>query len=605
MFAEFLDRQPLSTLLAKELPGIFPTVQDRAEWAEVSRQYGAELEQVCAHYRELDYPLRTATGFLSFVWADGSRKADETPYFLRRRKLCAAVLDACVSPDRQLYAAVNGIWCICEETSWVISAHNVNAIPGAPNAADYPLPDPEKPYVDLFSAQTAMILALTYHLLKPKLDEITPMLCRRIAREIELRVLMPFMTTDDFWWMGVKRKDLNNWTPWILSNIMLSACMLPMERQRLTALLDRACRMLDRWLDVMPADGGCDEGAGYWNMAGGALLDCLQLLEEVTDGRMTFWQEPKIRNILRFPVQAEIGGGWFLNFADCDARPFLSGERLQYAGEKLSDPALRNLGVRTRGTLDGQLNDTPHFSRLLRMLFHPSCSLSPAEDRGDTWLPDLQVRVVRRGGLTLCCKGGHNGENHNHNDVGSFMLYAKDVPCIVDAGNMVYTAKTFSSERYTLWNVRGAYHSLPIIGAYEQHNGRTYTAKDVRCLEDGLSLRMEDAYPAEAGLTLLQRTLRLTENALTIHDVIALSAPQRITWVFMLRSKPEINGTKCQLGDICLELPERMYAAAEEIPITDPRMARSFPGSLWRLTVLSPEGKQWDVTFTARRDAHA
>ena len=51
MFAEFLDRQPMETLLAKELTGIFPTVQDRAEWAEVSRQYGAELEQVCAPYR--------------------------------------------------------------------------------------------------------------------------------------------------------------------------------------------------------------------------------------------------------------------------------------------------------------------------------------------------------------------------------------------------------------------------------------------------------------------------------------------------------------------------------------------------------------------------
>ena len=101
----------------------------------------------------------------------------------------------------------------------------------------------------------------------------------------------------------------------------------------------------------MPEDGGCDEGAGYWNMAGGALLDCLELLEKVTGGRMAFRQEEKIRNILRFPLRAEIGNGWFLNFADCDARPFLSGERLEAAGERLGDEALSGLGCRRRGTL--------------------------------------------------------------------------------------------------------------------------------------------------------------------------------------------------------------------------------------------------------------
>ena len=287
MFAEFLNAHPMETLLAGAPdPGI-PSAADREAWEQLPESLREELRALVRAYAGRPYPMRTASGFLAFV-RSGSRTADEAPYFQRRRKLCAAVLGCCLDPDAPLDDVIDGVWCVCEETSWVISAHNVNPVPGAPKAAEYPLPDPERPYIDLFSAQTAMILSLTARLLGGRLDQVSPLLCRRIRREISARVLRPFMETDDFWWMGVRRRDLNNWTPWILSNVMLSACLASMERGELAALLDRACRMLDRWLAVMPGDGGCDEGAGYWNMAGGSLLDCLELLERVTEGRMTF-----------------------------------------------------------------------------------------------------------------------------------------------------------------------------------------------------------------------------------------------------------------------------------------------------------------------------
>ena len=602
MFAEYLRRHPLASLLARSPDLRIPTAADRERWERISPGHSRELRELIGQYAGLPYPPRTATGFLAFV-GSGSRKADEEPYFLRRRKLCAAALACCLSEEEAPDGVIDGLWCVCEETSWVISAHNVNPIPGAPAASDYPLPDPDRPYVDLFSAQTAMILSLVRHLLRDRLDRVSPMLCERIEREISRRVLRPFMETDDFWWMGVKRRDLNNWTPWILSSIMLSACLILANASALAALLDRACRMLDGWLDAVPDDGGCDEGAGYWNMAGGALLDCLQLLEDATEGRMTFWDEPKIRAILRFPLAAEIGNGWFVNFADCDARPFLSGERLQYAGEKLRDPALFALGCRCRGTLAAQLNDTPHFIRLLRMLFHDPRQQAADVPREDVWLPDLQVRVVRRNGLTLCCKGGHNGESHNHNDVGSFMLYADGLPGIVDAGNMTYTAKTFSAERYTLWNVRAAYHNLPVVGGHEQQPGREYAAEQAQCLPDGLSLELRGAYAPEAGIRSFRRTMTLTGNGCEILDQICLTRSQPVTWVFMLRNRPEITRDALTAGSIRMTLPEEMKRAVEEIPIKDERMSRSFPGSLWRITLSAGPRDMFDMKFTVRRNS--
>ena len=240
------------------------------------------------------------------------------------------------------------------------------------------------------------------------------------------------------------------------------------------------------------------------------------------------------------------------------------------------------------------------------MLFHdPAPSDAPSDAPGgkdDTWLPDLQVRVVRRGGMTLCCKGGHNGESHNHNDVGSFMLYVDDQPEIVDAGNMVYTAKTFSDQRYTLWNVRAAYHNLPMIGKHEQQPGREYAADGVQCLPDGLALDMSKAYAADAAVDMLKRELRLTEDGLALHDQIQLAKSMPVTWVLMLRHAPSLDAGSIKAGEIELEYPPMLSPAAEEIPVEDPRMARSFPGSLWRVTLTAAADTAFDITIKARRN---
>jgi len=426
---------------------------------------------------------------------------------------------------------------------------------------------------------------------------------RRIRREIEQRVLTPFMTRDDFWWMGFIRKDLCNWTPWIISNILMAASIQWTDSLRFAQMADRACRMLDTWLDVVPQDGGCDEGTWYYNMAAGSLLDCLMLFERATDGSMTFWQNEKIRNMLSFPLKTRLENGWFVNFADCDARPYLCGERLQTAGEKLGDAALVRMGMDFRGAPSLQISDVPHFSRLLERLFHAAAPIEegPAAPR-DYYLPDLQLRVCEKDGLILCAKGGHNGESHNHNDVGSFMLYADGEPEIMDVGNMVYTAKTFIDEtRYTLFNTRSMNHNLPMIGSSEQRVGRMHRAEEVTCLSGGLALDMAAAYGKDAGVEHCFRTLMLDEGGLMLHDQIELTAQNTVTWVFMLRHEPKVR-TGCVLtGAVRLVHGKHLDVQIEEIPVTDARMAKNYPGSIWRLQLTGSAKCTHDETFTIER----
>ncbi len=607
MFAEYLNHTDLTPLLCpREGYRPFPRRQARDKWASL----GSEKREALLAWGEeakAGYPMITATQFLAFS-RSGSREAYETPYFERRRKLIGAALAECVSDDGvYMDAVIDGIWCIMEESTWVLSAHNGSDHPGAKAMNKRPLPDVSNPYVDLFAAQTAAMLADILYLLSDKLDAVSPLIVRRVKDEIERRILHPFMTHDDFWWIGLTRKDVCNWTPWILSNVIDTVLLLVDDPIRRAEIVDRALRILDRYLAVMPEDGGCDEGAGYFNMAGASLLDCLESVYLATDGQVSFYEEPHIRAIGAFPLKAHVAGRYFLNFADCDARPKLDGERIHRYGVRTQNPALADLGAWLHAQ-DVRLNpparplDTPQMHRTLLKLFAdlPQDAAAPAHETFEA-LPDLQVFTWRKGGLFAAIKGGHNAENHNHNDVGSFVVYADGEPQIVDMGNKVYTAITFGPNRYTLDNTRAMNHNVPLIGGAEQCFGRERCAQNVQADDHGAIMEIAAAYPDDAGARRLVRRLSVGEEGITLSDDVALAKAQSVTWVFMLRHQPEIRQGAARFGKLTLAFDPALTAEATEMPVTDSRMAKNFPGSLWRLTLTADAARTHSQNFTITR----
>lgn len=607
MFTEYFEIHNLRALLAPRgarLP--FPPASVRQAWEGLPAAAREELLRAGEAQHASPYPMLLATQFLAFC-RDGSRKAYEDPHFARRGKLLRAMLAECTLYDgRYVDDIVDGIWCICEESFWGVSAHNGSDHPGARPAKERPLPDVANPYIDLFAAQSAALLAWTCFLLRDTLDAVSPLVIRRVTSEIRRRVLDPFHQHDDFWWMGMIRQDVNNWTPWILSNIIAVLLLVETDEHRLAEGLTRALRMLDAYLAVMPDDGGCDEGAAYWNMAGGALLDCLELIDTATGGRVRFYDEPKIQRIGAFPLHAHIAGPYFWNFADCDAMPPLDGERVARYGALTGNTPLQALGASIAPQASSVLpKDTPETSRVLRKLFCPVAPVaasSPAAQNRRIALPNLQVWAAEREGFYVACKGGHNGENHNHNDVGSWFLYVDGQPVVIDVGNMLYTAQTFRADtRYTLFNTRSRNHNLPLIGDTEQAAGALYAAREMHMEADAVSVDIAGAYPPEAGVRTLRRCVCLPQQGLLVHDVIDLTHEQPVTWVFMLRHKPEVSASQVRTGPIHINFGGALTAMAEEFEIQDARMARNFPGSVWRLTLTAAPAVQHDICFAIHR----
>ena len=187
--------------------------------------------------------------------------------------------------------------------------------------------------------------------------------------------------------------------------------------------------------------------------------------------------------------------------------------------------------------------------------------------------------------------------------MGTFIVYADGEPAVVDMGNKVYTAKTFGPDRYTIDNTRSMNHNVPLIGGVEQHEGRAYAARDVQGDERGARMDIAGAYPAQAGVRKLVRTFTPEAAGVRLCDGIELDAPQRVTWVFMLRQKPELVPGAVRFGPLVLRHNPALSQQVQEMPVTDARLARNFPGSLWRLTLTAPAAKTLNEEFILQRDA--
>ncbi|GJM76376.1 hypothetical protein HMSSN036_85920 [Paenibacillus macerans] len=99
---------------------------------------------------------------------------------------------------------------------------------------------------------------------------------------------------------------------------------------------------------------------------------------------------------------------------------------------------------------------------------------------GELFLPDAQWLVSRHrsaaGSFGFAAKGGHNGEPHNHNDLGHFILIAGRDTFAADLGSGEYTADYFGAGRYR-YDCNGSQgHSVPIINGRHQAEGERHAA---------------------------------------------------------------------------------------------------------------------------------
>ena len=470
-----------------------------------------------------------ATVMLEYV-RNGNRSDYEKISFGNRNQLWSLVLAESVEgKGRFIDQIVNGIWAISEESFWGVSAHVGIQKAGAG------LPDVQDPVVDLFAAETGALLAWTDYFVGDKLDKVSKLIRPRISYEIKRRILVP-MTTAKYGWMGGGNPNaiLNNWAPWIASNYIAANLLIEKDELKRTQGLNIAIKIIDHYMNGLGADGGCDEGPSYWTAAGACVFDALNLLYDATRGSVNIYEDPFIKKMGSYIYKTHIAGNYFINVAD--AHPTLEPDGLMIFrfGKDMDDKQMTNFGswayhTFNKGVGGGSFHRTRNLYDLLAI---KNCSVYPYKEEPvpDVWYSDVQLMASRSSnGLFVATHAGNNGESHNHNDVGDFMVYADGNPVIIDVGSGTYTARTFSRDRYKLWFNTSPYHNLPVVNGSEQGAGGKYAATDVQYQQNKkysqLSMDIAKAYPPEAGVKSWLREVKMNKdkNMIEVKDYYAMN----------------------------------------------------------------------------------
>jgi hypothetical protein len=134
--------------------------------------------------------------------------------------------------------------------------------------------------------------------------------------------------------------------------------------------------------------------------------------------------------------------------------------------------------------------------------------------------------------LGVAFKAGHNAEQHNHNDVGSYVVAFNKNFYVVDPGSEIYTRRTFSAQRYESQMLNSFGHSVPVVAGQLQQTGREASGRFVKTdFTDGMDTivcDMTKAYAQVKELRNLLRTIRFdrAKKRLSVRDEVEFTSPQ-------------------------------------------------------------------------------
>lgn len=575
----------------------YPAYTSRAGWDILTGAFKAGLIKKGERFLNYEWMVVTASDYLAYE-RTGSRKAMEDPFGRNNTALSNLFLaELAEGKGRFMDQIINGVWQTCEMSSWALSAH----LPAQKSKRS--LPDFNEEIIDLTSGDLGSFLSWAWYFFHDEWDKVNPIISSRLLHELQRRILVPYMARSDYWWQAFHYKPgmlVNNWNPWCNFNVLTCFLLLEDDKDKLAEAVYRSMTSVDQFINYVNEDGACEEGPSYWGHAAGKLYDYLQLLSYATNGQVSIFNEPMIKNMGEYIARSYVGDGWVVNFADASAKGKGDPGLVFRFGKAVNSEMMQQFAsfIANRITND-EINEGRDFFRTIENLASYKELLQTKASLPSytyTWYPQTQFCYMKNNqGFFFAAKGGHNNESHNHNDVGTFSLYMDETPFFIDAGVGTYTRQTFSNERYTIWTMQSNYHNLPQINGEAQQYGAKYRAKVVVFDANKMFLSMDisGAYSKDAEVEKWKRTYILSStNGLIIEDVFQLKeakAPNQLN--FITWGKPDISHP----GEVIIEKngkrvkfsynPSMFLASVDTIEQTDSRLSNVWGKEIYRLSL--------------------
>jgi hypothetical protein len=596
----------------------YPKWSERAVWEAVPGDIRAAVVARAEADQKAGWKALLASTFLEYK-RNGNRSRFESDSFGRRAMLQHLILAECLEGKGRFADDIaNGVWLICEETYWGAPAHL-----GAQKAG-VGLPDVSDPIIELFSAETAQLLAWTNYLLGPQLDEVSPLVNQRIRIEVERKVLKLARERIDFTWMGLggpkQEHRMNNWNPWINSNLLVANLIFEDDPKRRIAETARIAHSVDAYLNEYWPDAAEEEGSSYYSHSVMSFFTLIWTLESATGNATKIFDNSFIDAMGRFILNMHIAGDDYVAYSDSHRRAAPSGDVLYRFGKAVHDEELEAFGAfcaeksgwNAQGAgLESALNESlTILSRALPAVLDAAevrCAKKQDVLVRDAWYPQFGLMTAREKagsteGMYAEVLASNNGRSHSHNDTGNFVIYLDGQPVAIDVGVEAYTARSFGRDRYSIWTMQSAYHNLPTVGGVMQQNGVEYEATDRKYEANGqhatVSFNIAKAYPKEAGIKKWVRTVTLDRklDQVIVTEKFDLERAVPVSFSVMTPRIATDNGRSVTMklaeggGTVCLLKfnATQLAPKIEEIPLNDARLRESWGSQIYRILLNTP-----------------
>ncbi len=477
---------------------------------------------------------------------DGNRRDFESYYFDKRSRLTTFTLLAWLyEREEDMRELENIVWAILNEYTWVLPAHLTKPCFAAEkhgkNRVGLSELQEEGYIIDLFSSETGAALAEMLSLVG---DKLTPILKRRVQLYLKTRIFD--VMHNDFMWKHIH----NNWKAVCGGSCAIAAIYEETDIDRLSAVIEMVLPHMQDFCDSYPEDGACTEGLGYWLYGYGYFVYFADLIKKRTDGKIDLFDDEKVERMALFFQKCFFPGGKSVVFADAGTSCKFSPDLTSYLAGTYKAAVIPPLDYISLGYTTSR----SRFALGLRNFVWTDEHLSEKtkEICGINILEQAQWYMASsKNGVGIAAKAGHNGEAHNHNDVGSFHIFKNGKMTLADIGSGEYTKDYFGSLRYTYFSNTSASHNVPIVNGKYQEVGRAHAAKNVIINEGGItcdlagvygdptlkSLVRDMSFNAESGELILTDSYEFTE------------APSSVVERFVSFDEPKISEGKILFGN--------------------------------------------------------
>ena len=506
---------------------------------QVSRD---KLQSSAKELRGKDIPVLPFRLFKLFDTV-GDRLTYETQYFSRRKILLVSALSAWLWNDPEDIATLEDcVWSLCDDYTWSLPAHmhgaslslTADAISFNGHIDHNPIDNATN--LDLFACETGLALAEICALLGDKLH---PFIIERARSEIMRRVVDSYMQK-----ATIQRWEVmdNNWCAVCAGSIGSAAMLLVEHDSKLAAIIRNLLPAMDRFIAGFSKDGACTEGLNYWTYGISFFVVFAELLSRRTAGRLDLLSDNRFAPIASFQQHCFFPGSTTLTFSDVEANAKFRPGLACFLAERFQDVTVPPL----ESAMDVMDAHTYNFApALFDMLWTTNTLvLKRIQSKPCIIYPQTQWLLCSGHDETgFAAKGGHNDEEHNHNDIGSFIFSKHGVMLLCDIGNGEYTKSYFGPRRYETFCNSSQSHNVPIVDGHGQCDGREYCAQNVTFDHNGaMSMDIAPAYPRN-GLTSLLRHISFDHKIgrLTLRDEIRVSRPMIVVERFVSFVQPRIE----------------------------------------------------------------